>query len=205
MIRIIIIEDQVILRDSLEKLLDSKEDLQVVASSGDAEEALGLCKALSPDLVLMDVITGDKTSGIAAASRIRIELPRIKIIIITALPEITFVEAAKKAGVQSFIYKNIKSDVLISTIYNTMDGYSIYPTASPVKLAFNSSFTDREIAIIRLVCQTKNRKEIAKTLNISEGTVKASITEILNKTGFDSIMKFAVYAVANGLIIPQGS
>lgn len=70
---------------------------------------------------------------------------------------------------------------------------------------FASWFSDKELAIIRLVCQGKNRKEIAAALSMSEGSIKAVITRILDKTGFDSIMKFAVYAVGNGFIVPDRS
>jgi DNA-binding NarL/FixJ family response regulator len=65
------------------------------------------------------------------------------------------------------------------------------------------SFSETELSIVRLVCEAKSRTEIARELAMSESSVKSVITSILNKTGYDSIMKFALYAVANGYIIPN--
>jgi DNA-binding NarL/FixJ family response regulator len=123
--------------------------------------------------------------------------------IMTGMPEITFINSAKKAGANSFIYKNVKSDMLLSTIRATMDGYRIFPNDSDSELLGGLSFTDTEIAILKLVCEAKGRKEIAGELAMSEGSVKAVISGILDKTGYDSILKFAVYAVSKGYIVPN--
>jgi len=117
----------------------------------------------------------------------------------TALPEITFAEEARKAGAHSFIDKNMGNDHLFHVIRNTMKGYSIY--SSPQNhLPLNARFTEKEIAVIRLVCQGMARDEMAKNLSVSESMIKQHITSILDKTGFDSISKFAIYAVGEGLI-----
>jgi DNA-binding NarL/FixJ family response regulator len=202
-IKILIVEDQVMLRDSLAKIIGGQKDMRIAGLTGNSGDALELCRKRSVDLVLMDVLTENESSGITACAEIRERLPDTKVIIMTALPEITFIEAAKKAGAQSFVYKNIKSDDLLFAIRNTMAGYSMYPGHEPSGLPFNPSFTEKEIAVIRLVCQGKSRKEIAATAAMSESSVKAIIGDILDKTGFDSIMKFAVYAVANGFIAPN--
>lgn len=203
MIKILIVEDQVIMRDSLASLINGQEDMRVVGSIGCAADASGLCKKTSPDLVLMDVCTDNNESGIAAAAEIRAQYPAIKIIIMTGMPEITYMESSRKAGVDSFLYKNVKSETMLSTIRSTMDGYGTFPREAPSALPGNLSFTDTEIAVLRLVCEAKNRKQIARELAMSEGSVKAVITDILNKTGYDSIMKFAVFAVAKGYINPN--
>ena len=202
MIKILIVEDQVIMRDSLENLINGQEDMCVVGSIGSASKALEICKKSSPDLVLMDVCTENNESGIAAAAKIHTQYPEIKIVIMTGMPEITYMESSKKAGVDSFLYKNVKSETMLATIRSTMDGYGTFPREAPSVLPGNLSFTDTEIAILRLVCEAKNRKEIARELAMSEGSVKAVITDILNKTGYDSIMRFAVFAVAKGYINP---
>lgn len=203
LIKILIVEDQVIMRDSLANLINGQEDMCVVGSIGSAAGALKICKKTSPDLVLMDVCTDNNENGIAAAAEIRTQYPEMKIIIMTGMPEITYMESSKKAGVDSFLYKNVKSDTMLAAIRSTMDGYGTFPRETSSVLPGNLSFTDTEIAILRLVCEAKNRKEIAKELAMSEGSVKAIITAILNKTGYDSIMKFAVYAVAKGYINPN--
>lgn len=203
MIKILIVEDQVIMRDSLASLINGQEDMRVVGSIGSAADAPGLCKKTSPDLVLMDVCTDNNESGIAAAVEIRAQYPKVKIIIMTGMPEITYMESSKKAGVDSFLYKNVKSETMLSTIRSTMDGYGTFPREPPSALLGSLSFTNTEIAVLRLVCEAKTRKEISRELAMSEGSVKAVITDILNKTGYDSIMRFALFAVAKGYINPN--
>ena len=209
MIKILIIEDQTMLRESLEHLISGENDMEVVGSGSDASKALNLCRRLKPDLVLMDVITesdieGEYANGIQYAAEIRKELPNIKIVIMTALPEITFIDEARKANLHSYIYKNSGNKHLFYVIRSTMDGVGVYP--SPADSShFSLKFTESEISIIRLVCQGKTREEIAGELEISEYSLKTSITSILDKTGFDSITKFALYAVGRDLIVPPSS
>ena len=203
MIRILIVEDQVMMRDSLQNLIDGQKDMKVVATTGNAKDAFKICVESPPDLVLMDVRTEENESGIYAAARIKSTLPEIKIIIITGMPEITYLDNSKKAGVDSFLYKNVSGEIMLSTIRSTMDGYGIFPMYSPSPLPGNLKFTESELSVLKLVCQAKSRKEIAKELAMSEGSVKQVISGILNKTGFDSIMKFAVYAVSKGYLVPD--
>jgi DNA-binding NarL/FixJ family response regulator len=204
MIKIIIIEDQVIVRDAIASLIDGQEDMCVVGRSGNATEALALCASLNPDLLLLDVRTGNNENGITAAADIRIRYPKIRVIIMTGMPEITYLASARKAGADSFLYKNVKAETLLATIRSTMDGYGTFPSSIPSPLPGGFDFADTEIAVLRLVCQAKSRKEIARELTMSEGSLKAIITDILNKTGFDSILKLAVFAVSNGYILPDG-
>jgi len=131
-------------------------------------------------------------------------LPTVKIVIMTALPEITFVDAARKAGAHSFVYKDVDSSRLLNVIRSTMEGHGVYPGPGDAPFA-KARFTDAEIALIHLVCMGKRRKEIAQALAMPEGSVKELVTGILDKTGFDNIMQFSVYAVARGFIVPDGS
>jgi len=200
MIKILIVEDQAMLRDSLEHIIGEQPDMEVAGVADDASKAPELCRKLKPDLVLMDVVTENDANGITYTARIRRELPEIKIVIMTALPEITFVDEARKAGAHSYIYKSAGNEHLFYVIRSTMNGVGIYPGPAD-RQHFASQFTEKEIAVIRLVCQGKTRGEMARDLCVSESTLKPIITSILDKTGFDSIMKFAVYAVGRGLIV----
>jgi len=202
MTKILIVEDQTMLRESLEHVIDGQSDMEVAGSTDDAAKAPELCRQLQPDLVLMDVVTKNNSSGIIYTSQIREEFPEVKIVIMTALPEITFAEEARKAGAHSFIDKNMGNDHLFHVIRNTMKGYSIYSSFSD-RMPFTARFTEKEIAVIRLVCQGMARNDMEKTLGVSESTIKQHITSILDKTGFDSISKFAIYAVGEGLIVPE--
>lgn len=194
MIRLMIVEDQAMLRDSLACTINTQSDMEVVASLGDAAEALEALERSGATCALLDVCTENDSSGIVAARKIKEARPEVKVVIMTGMPEITFVEQARTAGVDSFVYKNVGTTELLGIIRSTVEGYSTFPLAQ---------LTDTELAILRLVCETKTRKEIATELYLSEGTVKRHISEILAKTGYDNILRLAVHAVSTGLIVPS--
>lgn len=199
--RVALIEDQTILRDSLACAINQQDDMEVVAKASDAEDACDLVGKHSVDLVVMDVCTDNGSSGIVAARRIKEKYPNTFILVMTGMPEITFVQQAQDSGVDSFVYKNIRTDELLSIMRSTMEGYSTYPHKKDY--CDEMPLNDEEIAILRLVCETKTRKEIAEELYLSEGTVKRHVSEMLAKTGYDSILKLAVHAVSSGYIVPN--
>ena len=200
MIQILLVEDQAMLKDSLEYLLNNQEGMKVIAATDDASKAPQLCREQKPDLVLMDVITKE-TNGIVFAAQIRKEMPQIKVVIMTAFPEITFIDEARKADAHSFIYKSSGNEHLFYVIRSTMRGIGYYPGPAD-KPPYADMLTEREIAVVRLIHQGIQRSEMLEKLEISEMTLKKEINSILNKTGFDSIMEFAVYAAVNNLILP---
>lgn len=202
MIKVLLVEDQTMLRKSLSAVIDLQEDMTVVAELSDAADALESTKRLQPNLVLLDVCTENDSSGIVAARLIKESLPEVKTVIMTGMPEITFVEQAKAANVDSFVYKNVSTDELLNIIRSTMAGYATFPQAAQSPFTGSAALTDVEVDILRLVCETKTRKEIAAELYMSEGTVKRHISEILAKTGCDNILRLAVKAVASGYIVP---
>ena len=201
MVKILIVEDQTLLLDTLKDVIGLQPDMKVIGTADDASLAPEMCQKLNPDLVLMDVITKNGSNGIDFAAQIRKEMPEIKIVIMTGLPEITFADKAKKAGVHSFMNKDSGKEYMLSVIRNTMQGKGTYPGLSDNK-PFAEQFTERELAVLRLICQGKSRNEVVSELAMSESLVKKIIATILDKTCFNSISKFAVYAVSKGLITP---
>ena len=197
--KVLIVEDQAMLRDSLEHIIGCQPDMEVAGTASDASQAPELCRQLKPDLVLMDVITKNNSNGIAFSAKIRKEMPNIKIVIMTSLPEITFADEARKAGAHSFINKDLGNEHLFYVIRSTMKGHGIYPGPADHS-RFSSQFTEKEIAVIRLACKGKTREEMSKELEISESLLGQHITSILDKSGFDSILKFAIYAAGQGFI-----
>ena len=121
----------------------------------------------------------------------------------TGMPEITFIQQAKDAGVDSFVYKNVGTDELLSILRSTNEGYTTFPKQQEGLFSGAAALTDIEVDILRLVCETKSRKEIAAELYLSEGTIKRHISEILAKTGYGNILKLAVHAVSEGYIVPR--
>lgn len=201
MIKILVVEDQTILRDSLCKNLATYPDFEILGTGlSNANDALAFCEKHQPDIVLMDICTENNASGLTATKQIKTKLPHIKVIIMTAMPEITFISRAKESKADCFIYKNIDLSGMASIIKNTMNGYYIYPSQTVAPLLNNAQLTQKEIEILRLICEAKSRKEIAETLFLSESTIKSYISTILQKTGYESISKLAIFALSNGYI-----
>ncbi len=202
MIEVLLVEDQAMLRESLACAINAQADMHVAASLADAAEAPERTAELGCDLVLMDVCTENGSNGIVAARRIKEADPTVRVVIMTGMPEVTFVEQAKAAGVDSFVYKNVGIDELMAVMRSTSAGYQTFPKAPDSIFSGTAALTDVEVQILRLVCEAKTRKEIAAELYMSEGTVKRRIGEILAKTGYDNILRLAVHAVAEGNIVP---
>lgn len=202
MIRIIIVEDQQILLDSLADSLSTDPDLEVVAKTTRAAEISDLCQYYKPDLVLMDICNEDGHAGIEQTVNLKAVMPEIKVILMTAMPDMSFVKDAKAAQADSFIYKNISKEELLSSIHNTVHDYHTFPEeADPASPELD--LTERERDILRLVCVGYSRKEIADKLFLSENTVRNNINRILSKTGYDSIAQLAIFAVSKGYIVPE--
>ena len=200
MIRVLIVEDQTMMRDALKSNLSAQEGIAVVGDIADAALAELYCQRLHPDAVLMDIRTENDSSGLTAAAALKKKFPEIRIIMMTGLPELSFIERARACGAESFIYKNIGMDRLVEVIERTCEGVSIYPhSPDDTELNFNE-LTRREREILRLICEGLSRKEIAERLNIAVNSVKTHFSNILSKTGFESVSKLAIYAVSRGLI-----
>jgi len=177
--------------------------MTVVSAIADASEALGVALKERPDMILMDVCTEHDSNGIVAAARIKEQLPECRVIIMTGMPEITFVDQAREAGVDSFVYKNVGIDELFAVMRSTLAGYCTFPKPPESIFSGTAALDDVELSILRLACEGKSRREIAAELFMSEGTIKRRISEILSKTGYDNIMRLAVHAVTEGSIVPN--
>ena len=203
MARMIIVEDQRMLLDSLSAAIDQENDFQVVAKLTDAADVDAACYRLHPDLVLMDVCTEHGSCGIDAARNIVSNHPNVKIVIMTAMPDLSFISRARDAGAHSFVYKNLSTAELIGVLRSAIEGYSTFPTEPTMPLLGANRLTERELRILRLVCSGHSRAEIAEQLSLSENTIKANISSVLTKTGFSSIAKLALYAISSGFIVPN--
>ena len=205
MYNIIVIDDHKMLREMIAETLNTR-GFNVVATSGDAKNSVSLCEKFKPDLILMDICTENNSSGLAYSKIIKENFPSVKIILMTGVPDLTFIDKAKANNVDSFIYKNISSNSLITTIQNTIDGYSLYPNSNSPKSNISDvlkDLTDTELSVLTEYCKTLDRNEVVKRLGISVRTLKSHIASIYRKTGYDNLAKLAIYCVGNGLIVPN--
>lgn len=204
MIRIVVIDDHILLRDMIVDTLNSESDFNVVGVSDDAKNSIELCEKLNPDILIMDVCTANNSNGVSYAKLVKENYPDIKIIIMTGILDINFINESKNAGAESFIYKSISKDSLIATVRNTANGYSMYPNSNSDKNAENnilSKLTNKEIQILTLYCKLLDKDEVAESLSISPRTLRSHIYSIYEKTGFNNLNKLAIYCVSNGLIV----
>lgn len=199
--KVLVVEDQKLMLDSLTRLLNAQSDFEVVGALTDASQALDFVKHTPTDLVLMDIYTKDGASGISAAKELRESFSDLKIVLMTAMPDITFIQDAKAAGVNSFVYKDVSSQQLLTVLRSTAQDYSTFPQPPAMPFLGYNTLTDRELQVLRDTCAGKSRKEIAQEHSLSENTIKATISSILTKTGYQSIAKLAIHAIANGFVV----
>lgn len=200
---IVIVEDHKLLRDMIKDSLENEEVFNVVATLSDAKDVFEVCKEYKPDLVLMDICTENNSNGIAYSKILKETFPEIKIIIMTGIMDINFVNEAKEFNIDSFIYKSVTKETLITAIKNTLDGYSIYPNEKtlPCETAILQDLTSTELLVLTKYCKLLDRKDVANSLGISTSTLKTHISSIYAKTGYDNLTKLAVYCISNGLIV----
>lgn len=204
MVKVMIVEDQPMVRLAMEQYLASGKCYQTVASISNAAMTEAVCRKCGADLILMDICTEEDESGLAAAKKIKKALPWVKIVMITSMVEFGFLEKAKEAGADSFWYKDATPEELLAVMDRTMEGESVYPDTTPevmVGTAKSCEFTRAEIEVLRLVVEGKSYKRIAENLEISHETVKWHISNMLRKTNFDSKTKLAVAVTQKNLII----
>jgi len=202
--KVLIVEDQVLVRKFIENALKDSEKYEASFSIKNADLADVYCQKNKIDLILMDVYTDLGASGLEAAARIKKQNPEIKIIVITSLPEFSFIKRAREIGVESFMYKEDEANSLISIMDRTMAGESVYPDKTPeVKIGQASSydFSERELEVLRELTSGNTNEEIAAKLCISTATVKTHIANLMDKTGFKSRTELAIKARELGLVI----
>ena len=202
MIKILIVDDQKVLLDAFTNYLKKEADFKIVGSITVAEAADLACERFHPDLVLMDICTEGKVSGIYATERIKKRHPEIKVMLMTGFPEMSFIERGKLAGADSFIYKNRSIEEFIKCIRETVAGQGSF-LEEEQHPGFGEGvcpLTPRELEILRLFCQNKSRKEMADILHISTSTVNYHINNMLTKTGHKNLVSLAIEATGKGYI-----
>lgn len=203
MIKVLIVEDHASMRESLTTALTAAEDFTVVGEVPNADYALDFCKHLRPDLVLMDVCTENGASGLKAVEAIRNSCEEVKIIVMTAFDEITYIPRAKAAGANGFVYKRRSLTYFLEAAREVMAGGWVFPEPKTIPMPQGEApLTDREMEVLRLMCKHMTNKEIAQELFISENTVKYHKMNMLGKTGFSKSVDLAFYMISNGWINP---
>lgn len=190
-IKVIVVDDHSIIRESLVRMINLVENMQVMASCKDGEEAFEAVKVYQPDIVLMDAIMPN-LNGVEATKLIRQMYPKVGVLMLTTFSDKALIINAFKAGIDGYVLKDITSDRLIQSIYDVVAGEFIIPTEIARKLVMEVvegniqeptalSRTEEEIA--HLLKQGQTNKEIAEALHISYGTTRNYVSDIYKKLG----------------------
>lgn len=202
--KIMIVDDQFVSREMFKLYISQCPDYEVVYCVDTAMFADTYVLNTKLDLVIMDILMQDGSNGLDAAEKIKKLKPKLKIIAVTSMPEVSWMDRAKEIGIESFWYKEVSKETILEIIDRTLNGESIYPDETPeVKLGqVNSSqLTPREIQVLRLLTTGVGNDEIASKLGISENTVKTHIAHLLSKTGFKTRTQLAIQSRITGFVI----
>lgn len=209
--KILLCDDQAVIRDGLEMLLQLEKDFQVIGSAQDGFEAVELASKKSPDLVLMD-LKMPGMNGIEATREIRKKHPDMKILVLTTYDDDEWVFDAIRAGASGYLLKDTPRQKIIEAIRGTMDGKSFVDPAVAGKLLnqvannqtqpasiLKDKLTERELDVLRLLAKGMTNTDIAGALHLSEGTVRNHVSAILEKLGVSDRTQAAVIAIQHGL------
>ena len=202
--RVLIADDQKMVRQMFETAVKDSADYEIAGMAATAEDAVTLCLEEKIDLVMIDVVMGSDMDGIDAAKLIKEKCPGTKIMVVTSMPEVSYIDRAKDIGVESFWHKEVQEQPLIEIMDRTMAGESIYPLSMPAVQFGNivsTELTDLELEVLRELVAGASNKEIGERLYMSASTVKRHISDMLAKTGFKSRLQLAIRARGGGLII----
>lgn len=193
--KIMIVEDQAMIRSLLESYFSNNEQYKIVSSISSAKNAIEICKTTPIDLILMDVQTENRENGLLAVEAIKLMNPKIKIIVVTSLVDNAVLSKAREVGADSLWYKDSTKDRLLEIVQETMSGNHIFPDAPPtvnVGLAKSTEFTKTELKVLRYLIKGLSYTRIAAEMGIEMSTVKFHVANMLQKTGFDNKLQLAL-------------
>ena len=205
-IRVLLADDHSVVREGLHMFLGRDPELEVVGEAADGAEAVTLARELHPDVVLMDLLM-PVMDGIAATAAIRAELPDVEVVALTSVLESDAVVSAVKAGAIGYLLKDTQAAELRRAIKAAAAG-QVQLSPSAVAFLLNqvrlpeapSALTEREQEVLRLLAEGKSNKDIARSLQVVEDTVKTHVAHILAKLGVQSRTQAVLSAARLGLV-----
>jgi NarL family two-component system response regulator YdfI len=212
MIRVLITDDHLIVREGLRLILETADNIEVVGEAVDGAECLELVSKLNPQVVLMD-LQMPRMDGITAIGHLRNDFPEIAIVILTTYNEDDLMIRGLQAGARGYLLKDSSRESLLDTIHAAAKGEILLkpeilarvlaPQAQSKPAAAaqtDSTLTERELEVLQLAAKGERNKEIAFKLGITERTVKAHLQSIYQKFGVDSRAAAVAVAAGKGLL-----
>ena len=208
MIKVLLVDDQHLIRQGLKALLELEPDLEIVGEAENGKVAIDLISQFHPDVVLMD-IRMPIMDGVAATQQIQQNFPNVKILVLTTFDDDEYVKAAIQNGAMGYLLKDTPSEELAVAIRAVYKGYTqlgpgivkklltqfpATPNHTPPAPPNLTELTPREKEVLRLIAIGASNREIAQQLYISEGTVKNHVTNILNRLSLRDRTQAAIIA-----------
>jgi len=216
MIKVLLADDQVLLRNSLEYILNKDADIKVVAVASDGNEVMKHLAKESIDIVLLDIVMPEK-DGIETVKEIKERYTNIKVMMLTTFENIENIMESFICGANGYVIKDIAPDELVLAVKCIMKGLNIVHESvhelmiKNLAREYNNRYmieetgeeifiSNTEKEIIRLVAQGKSNKEIAQIMNFAEGTIRNKITRLLDKLDLRDRVQIAIFALENNLL-----
>jgi DNA-binding NarL/FixJ family response regulator len=216
MIRVLLADDQALVRSGFRLILETREDLEVVGEAEDGREAVELARKLRPDVILMDVRMPD-VDGVEATRRLSVLGSTARVLILTTFDLDEYVYEAIRAGASGFLLKDVQPAQLVDAVRVVAAGEALLaPTVTrrlldqfagqlpssrpPPELA---RLTERELEILTLMADGLSNAELAERLFLSETTVKTHVSSVLRKLGLRDRVQAVVLAYQSGLARPH--
>ncbi|SUY47957.1 LuxR family transcriptional regulator [Clostridium putrefaciens] len=210
MIKVLIADDQTLMRDGLKTILDLEDDIEVIATAENGEIAFKRASELNPDVILMD-IRMPIMNGVDSVKKIKSILPKVSVIMLTTFDDDEYIIEALSNGASGYLLKDMPAEKLIEAIRDSLKGQLFIPTNIAAKLISrlyeketskktfkkDLDLSERELQVSSLLIEGYNNKQISSKLFISEGTVKNYISNIYSKIGISDRTKAALFLKAN--------
>ena len=214
MIRVLVCDDQTVVREGLAAILGTDPEIEVVGMAGDGEEALALVPEAHPDVVLMD-LQMPVMNGVQATQRLRTGHPAVQVLVLTTYAEDEWVFDAIRAGASGYLLKDSRREELLAAIKGTVEGKAYLDpsiagkvmqqaaadtAAAPEHGLQTEQLTERELDVLHLLAQGHTNPEIARRLHLAPGTVRNYVSTILQKLDVSDRTQAAVVALQRGLV-----
>ncbi|MGW4231379.1 response regulator [Streptomyces sp. NPDC004980] len=219
--RVVVADDQAVVREGIVMLLGLLPGIEVVGAAKDGDEAVALVAERAPDVVLMD-LRMPRCDGVEATRRIRRDHPRTQVVVLTTFADDDSLFTALQAGARGYLTKDARGEEIVRAIEAVVSGEAglspkvqrrllervtaqTVPAGFPVPAGLPDGLTPREAEVLVLIAEGLSNAEIARTLHISQATVKTHINNLFAKTGTRDRAQAVRYAYGRGLAQPPGA